>query len=76
MVSVAAFDWHPTAPETLRRTPLGETVVMPVRRLCGRHLHKPPSGEFTGSRRRRGAAPGPVSFREAPAAGAALPSTA
>ncbi|MET7736982.1 SulP family inorganic anion transporter [Streptomyces sp. NPDC005402] len=30
MVSVGTFDWHSIAPKTLRRMPLGETVVMVV----------------------------------------------
>ncbi|RCK69451.1 SulP family inorganic anion transporter [Desertihabitans brevis] len=30
MVSVATFDWHSVRPSTLRRMPLGETVVMVV----------------------------------------------
>ncbi|WAC66032.1 SulP family inorganic anion transporter [Agrococcus sp. SL85] len=30
MVSVGTFDWHSVAPATLRRMPLGETVVMVV----------------------------------------------
>ena len=30
MVSVSTFDWHSIAPATLRRMPVGETVVMVV----------------------------------------------
>jgi SulP family sulfate permease len=30
LVSVSTFDWHSIAPKTLRRMPLGETVVMGV----------------------------------------------
>ncbi|MGY0065673.1 SulP family inorganic anion transporter [Streptomyces sp. QTS137] len=30
MVSVATFDWHSIAPKTLKRMPVGETIVMAV----------------------------------------------
>ncbi|WP_029391591.1 SulP family inorganic anion transporter [Streptomyces xiaopingdaonensis] len=34
MVSVATFDWRSVAPRTLRRMPVGETVVMLVTVVC------------------------------------------
>ncbi|MFI9339321.1 SulP family inorganic anion transporter [Streptomyces althioticus] len=49
MVSVATFDWHSIAPRTLRRMPLGETVVMLVTVVCVVATHNLAIGVVVGS---------------------------
>ncbi|MDT6986295.1 SulP family inorganic anion transporter [Streptomyces lusitanus] len=49
MVSVATFDWHSIAPRTLRRMPLGETVVMLVTVVCVVATHNLAVGVVVGS---------------------------
>ncbi|MGA5552100.1 SulP family inorganic anion transporter [Streptomyces pseudogriseolus] len=49
MVSVATFDWHSIAPRTLRRMPLGETVVMVVTVVCVVATHNLAVGVVVGS---------------------------
>ncbi|MER7742902.1 SulP family inorganic anion transporter [Streptomyces sp. NPDC096538] len=49
MVSVATFDWHSIAPRTLRRMPLGETVVMLVTVACVVATHNLAIGVVVGS---------------------------
>ncbi|MEU4012391.1 SulP family inorganic anion transporter [Streptomyces pseudogriseolus] len=49
MVSVATFDWHSIAPKTLRRMPLGETVVMLVTVVCVVATHNLAVGVVVGS---------------------------
>ncbi|MFD0338702.1 SulP family inorganic anion transporter [Streptomyces sp. NPDC127117] len=49
MVSVAAFDWHSVAPKTLRRMPLGETVVMVVTVACVVVTHNLAVGVVVGT---------------------------
>jgi SulP family sulfate permease len=49
MVSVAAFDWHSVAPRTLRRMPLGETVVMVVTVACVVVTHNLAVGVVAGT---------------------------
>ncbi|MGA5810084.1 SulP family inorganic anion transporter [Streptomyces cellulosae] len=49
MVSVATFDWHSIAPRTLRRMPVGETVVMLVTVVCVVATHNLAIGVVVGS---------------------------
>ncbi|MGW2497838.1 SulP family inorganic anion transporter [Streptomyces pseudogriseolus] len=49
MVSVATFGWHSIAPRTLRRMPLGETVVMLVTVVCVVATHNLAVGVVVGS---------------------------
>ncbi|MFF5344744.1 SulP family inorganic anion transporter [Streptomyces althioticus] len=49
MVSAATFDWHSIAPRTLRRMPLGETVVMLVTVVCVVATHNLAIGVVVGS---------------------------
>ncbi|MGY3340485.1 SulP family sulfate permease [Streptomyces filamentosus] len=49
MVSVAAFDWESVAPRTLRRMPVGETVVMLVTLGCVVVSHNLAVGVVVGS---------------------------
>ncbi|MFD6361822.1 SulP family inorganic anion transporter [Streptomyces roseolus] len=49
IVSVAAFDWESVAPRTLRRTPVGETVVMLVTLACVLVSHNLALGVVVGS---------------------------
>ncbi|MGW7050916.1 SulP family inorganic anion transporter [Streptomyces sp. NPDC054887] len=49
LVSAATFDWHSVAPGTLRRMPLGETVVMVVTVLCVVASHNLAVGVVVGS---------------------------
>ncbi|GGW98211.1 SulP family inorganic anion transporter [Streptomyces chryseus] len=49
LVSAATFDWHSVAPKTLRRMPLGETVVMAVTVLCVVVSHNLAVGVVVGS---------------------------
>ncbi|MEV5155344.1 SulP family inorganic anion transporter [Streptomyces werraensis] len=49
MVSVATFDRHSIAPRTLRRMPLGETVVMLVTVVCVVATHNLAIGVVVGS---------------------------
>lgn len=49
MVSVATFDWHSVAPRTLRRMPLGETLVMAVTVACVVATHNLAVGVVVGS---------------------------
>ncbi|MFK3729185.1 SulP family inorganic anion transporter [Streptomyces sp. NPDC088090] len=49
IVSVAAFDWESVAPRTLRRTPVGETVVMLVTLACVLVSHNLALGVIIGS---------------------------
>ncbi|GGY70077.1 sodium-independent anion transporter [Streptomyces omiyaensis] len=49
IVSVAAFDWESVAPRTLRRTPVGETVVMLVTLGCVLVSHNLALGVVVGS---------------------------
>ncbi|MFB7346166.1 SulP family inorganic anion transporter, partial [Streptomyces hydrogenans] len=49
IVSVAAFDWESVAPRTLRRAPVGETVVMLVTLACVLVSHNLALGVIIGS---------------------------
>ncbi|WP_026066109.1 SulP family inorganic anion transporter [Actinoalloteichus spitiensis] len=49
MVSFATFDWHSVAPRTLRRMPLGETVVMVVTVICVVVTHNLAVGVVVGT---------------------------
>ncbi|MFF9344553.1 SulP family inorganic anion transporter [Streptomyces sp. NPDC014773] len=49
IVSVAAFDWESVAPRTLRRAPVGETVVMLVTLACVLVSHNLALGVIVGS---------------------------
>ncbi|MFI8513587.1 SulP family inorganic anion transporter [Streptomyces sp. NPDC085460] len=49
IVSVAAFDWESVAPRTLRRAPVGETVVMLVTFGCVLVSHNLALGVIVGS---------------------------
>ncbi|MFE6224819.1 MULTISPECIES: SulP family inorganic anion transporter [unclassified Streptomyces] len=49
IVSVAAFDWESVAPRTLRRAPVGETVVMFVTLACVLVSHNLALGVVVGT---------------------------
>ncbi|KOG34183.1 SulP family inorganic anion transporter [Streptomyces resistomycificus] len=49
MVSVATFDWHSVAPETLKRMPAGEITVMVVTVVCVVATHNLAVGVVVGS---------------------------
>ncbi|MFK0065199.1 SulP family inorganic anion transporter [Streptomyces sp. NPDC091046] len=49
MVSVGTFDWHSIRPRTLRRMPVGETVVMVVTVACVVSTHNLAIGVVVGS---------------------------
>ncbi|NGN62789.1 SulP family inorganic anion transporter [Streptomyces sp. A7024] len=49
MVSVATFDWHSVRPKTLKRMPLGETLVMTVTVACVVATHNLAIGVVAGS---------------------------
>ncbi|MFV0131989.1 SulP family inorganic anion transporter [Streptomyces sp. HMX87] len=49
MVSVATFDWHSIQPRTLKRMPVGETVVMAVTVACVVATHNLAIGVVVGS---------------------------
>ncbi|GAA2121259.1 SulP family inorganic anion transporter [Streptomyces synnematoformans] len=49
LVSVATFDWHSIQPKTLKRMPLGETLVMAVTVVCVVATHNLAVGVVAGS---------------------------
>ncbi|MDT0442196.1 SulP family inorganic anion transporter [Streptomyces johnsoniae] len=49
LVSVATFDWHSVRPGTLRRMPVGETLVMAVTVACVVATHNLAIGVVVGS---------------------------
>ncbi|MFW6725043.1 SulP family inorganic anion transporter [Streptomyces sp. MAR4 CNY-716] len=49
LVSAATFDWHSIQPKTLRRLPLGETLVMAVTVVCVVATHNLAIGVVVGS---------------------------
>ena len=49
LVSAATFDWHSVSPKTLRRLPLGETLVMLITVVCVVASHNLAVGVIVGS---------------------------
>ncbi|MFJ6698785.1 SulP family inorganic anion transporter [Streptomyces sp. NPDC091272] len=49
LVSAATFDWHSVLPKTLRRLPLGETLVMVITVVCVVVTHNLAVGVVIGS---------------------------
>lgn len=49
LVSVATFDWHSVQPRTLKRMPLGETMVMAITVVCVVATHNLAIGVVAGS---------------------------
>ncbi|MFW6692830.1 SulP family inorganic anion transporter [Streptomyces sp. MAR4 CNX-425] len=49
LVSVGTFDWHSVRPQTLKRLPLGETLVMAVTVVCVVATHNLAIGVVVGS---------------------------
>ncbi|MFI5804980.1 SulP family inorganic anion transporter [Streptomyces sp. NPDC051561] len=49
LVSAATFDWHSVSPKTLRRLPLGETLVMLITVVCVVVTHNLAVGVVVGS---------------------------
>jgi SulP family sulfate permease len=49
LVSAATFDWHSVSPRTLRRLPLGETLVMLITVACVVATHNLAVGVVVGS---------------------------
>ncbi|MCX5206785.1 SulP family inorganic anion transporter [Streptomyces sp. NBC_00237] len=49
LVSAATFDWHSVMPKTLRRLPLGETLVMLITVVCVVATHNLAVGVVVGS---------------------------
>ncbi|MFD3518066.1 SulP family inorganic anion transporter [Streptomyces sp. NPDC058657] len=49
LVSAATFDWHSVSPKTLRRLPLGETLVMLITVACVVATHNLAIGVIVGS---------------------------
>ncbi|MFE0799541.1 SulP family inorganic anion transporter [Streptomyces sp. NPDC058812] len=49
MVSVGTFDWHSIQPKTLKRMPVGETIVMAVTVICVVATHNLAIGVVVGT---------------------------